>query len=61
MFRRFFVRFPSPQNGKNPSIPGMNVANGLEHKRPIFFYKFTLLIAVVTRTATKNTIQTRWF
>eukprot|EP00434_Breviolum_minutum_P022616 symbB.v1.2.019958.t1/scaffold1656.1/size107472/5 len=29
-------------------IFGMNVANGLEHKRPIFFYKFTLLIAVVS-------------
>ena len=28
--------------------PGMNLANGLEHKRPIFFYKFTVLIAIVT-------------
>ena len=33
---------------KNPSLPGMNLANGLEHKRPIFFYKFTVLIAIVT-------------
>lgn len=29
-------------------IFGMNVANGLENKRPIFFYKFTVLIAMVS-------------